>query len=149
MLIMMLGFGCGCRLLQLGEQEAYADRQLIGIAELVAVCAEDLRPAGRCPQLALGNRGERVTVPYGDRPLAFVQAVMIEIRNRESPTDLQLVGAAREDRGIRGRDPAPLAPIAVVPLSQAPEIITGPYDVVMPGLVAMLRMRRCGSWQCG
>ena len=116
------GRGLGRRLLRLRHQKPHPDGELVRVGELGPVGVKDVSPASRCAEFALGNRGERVAAAYGDD--AITRNARIQIRNLESPANLQPVRPAREHRGVRRRDLAPFSAISVVLLGQAPEIIT-------------------------
>ena len=112
---------------------------------------EDVSPASRCAEFALGNRGERVAAAYGDDAMAPLRPI-IQIRNLESPADLQPVGR-QSAPWVRGRDLAPLSAISVVPLGQAPEIITCLHHVMRschrPARPECRRARECVTASIG
>ena len=112
------------------QHQPHAYRELVGIAQLCSVDLEDVIPASRRAELALGNRGERVPATYGDHAIASRQ-VLIKIRDPESPTDLQPVGASGQHRGVGGCDLAPVPTVPVVPLGETPEIVTGLHHMVL------------------
>jgi hypothetical protein len=53
-----------------------------------------------------------------------VTGVVVKIQDFQSPANLEPIGAAGSAPWDCGRDLAPLSAISVVPLSQAPQIIT-------------------------
>ena len=149
-LIMSLGRGFGRGLRRLRHQQGHPDSELVGVTELGSVGVKDVGPASRRAEFTLGNRGEGVAAAYCDDAPAPVGDPLIQIRNSESPANLQPVGATSQHRGVRRRDLAPVWAISVVPLGQAPEIIACLHYVVAASVLDPLRpgCRRGRGWRC-
>src|SRR5829696_7733525 len=142
--LLIMGFrpGLGSALpLWLRQYQPHTDSQLVRIAQLGPIDVQDVCPASWRAELALGNRGERVSATYGDLAVPRSQ-VLIEIGDLESPADLQPVRPAGQHRRIRCCDSPPFAAVPVVPLGKAPQIVTGLHHM-LGGMINSLHPRSC------
>ena len=149
-----------------GNRQRGADRELVRVLEHGAVRPEQLRPPRGVAELAIGDGRKGVTTVHLDGPLvvgALVDGALVvgplggNLRDGQPPTGLQPIRPAGEDMGISPCDLAPLHPIAVVALGEAPQVVARLHPVADAGIGRLplgplrrrwprLRRPGCGRW---